>query len=647
MRFVLIESSDNVRATSERVKSAPTDFVLPPYYVNLTDRPFAPPRPVRANDRTVPVRALLRAASVRHPEVESWVKEVARELRPEVIHWCDGSVEEVELLSRRLVAQGQTVPLSEERHPRSLLHRSHPSDVARTENLTFICSEKEGDAGPTNNWMSPEDARAKVWPLFQRAMVGRTLYVVPYFMGPAGSPYARVGVELTDSAYVALSLRVMTRMGEPALFALGRDPRFVRGIHTTGDLSPDRRFIVHFPEQRTIWSVGSGYGGNALLSKKCHALRIASVQARDEGWLAEHMMIIGLTSPSGEKHYIAAAFPSACGKTNLAMLSSKIPGWKVETIGDDICWMHVGSDGRLWAINPEAGFFGVAPGTSAKTNPNAIATIARDTIFTNVALRANGSVWWEGLCPLEKGEVLTDWRGETWTEGSDRPAAHPNARFTVAATQCPSVGHGFVAPTGVPISAILFGGRQAKHAPLVCEARDWAHGVYMGATLVSETTAAATGAVGVPRHDPIAMLPFCGYNMGDYFGHWLSIGRRLTRPPRIFQVNWFRTGADGRYLWPGFGENLRVLRWVVDRVNGRAAARETAIGNIPAFDSLDTSGLDLPKTTLEALFALDIGALQERAEDHRSFLARFGDRLPSLLAREDRALRDRLRCALS
>ena len=584
---------------------------------------------------------------MRHPAVESWVEEVARELRPEVIHWCDGSVEEAELLTRQLLAQGQTIRLDEERHPRSLLHRSHPSDVARTENLTFICSEAEVDAGPTNNWMSPKEARERVWPLFQGAMAGRTLYVVPYAMGPSGSPYARVGVELTDSPYVALSLRIMTRMGEPALFELGESSRFVRGVHTTGDLSPERRFILHFPEKRAIWSVGSGYGGNALLSKKCHALRIASVEARDEGWLAEHMMIIGLTSPSGDKHYIAAAFPSACGKTNLAMLSSTMPGWTVETIGDDICWMHVGSDGRLWAVNPEAGFFGVAPGTSATTNPNAMATISRDTIFTNVALRANGAVWWEGKGPLEEGEVLTDWRGEPWTEGSGRPAAHPNARFTAAATQCPSVGRGFLAPTGVPISAILFGGRQAKHAPLVCEARDWAQGVYMGATLVSETTAAATGAVGVPRHDPMAMLPFCGYNMGDYFGHWLSIGRRLTRPPRIFHVNWFRTGADGRYLWPGFGENMRVLRWVVDRVNGRAAARETPIGNVPAFDSLDTSGLEMTRSELDALFALDIEAWRERVEQHGAFLARFGDRLPSGLRREELALRERLRLALS
>lgn len=584
---------------------------------------------------------------MKHPAVESWVEEVARELRPEVIHWCTGSVDEEEALTRRLVSQGQTIRLDDDRHPRSLLHRSHPSDVARTENLTFICSELEADAGPTNNWMSPDEARRKVWPLMQNAMAGRTMYVVPYLMGPSNSPYARVGVELTDSPYVALSLRLMTRMGDPAMFALRDRDRFVRGIHTTGDLSPDRRFIVHFPQTRTIWSVGSGYGGNALLSKKCHALRIASVEGRDEGWLAEHMMIIGLKSPGGDKHYIAAAFPSSCGKTNLAMLSSNMPGWTVETIGDDICWMHVGSDGRLWAINPEAGFFGVAPGTSAKTNPNAMAAIARNTIFTNVALRQNGSVWWEGLCPLEKDEVLTDWRGESWTEGSERPAAHPNARFTVAAMQCPTVNAGFLAPTGVPISAILFGGRQAKHAPLVYEARDWAQGVYTGATLISETTAAATGAIGVPRHDPMAMLPFCGYNMGDYFGHWLSIGRRLTRPPRVFHVNWFRTGDDGRYLWPGFRENLRVLRWIVDRVNGRAAARETPIGNIPAFDSLDLSGLDLSRASADALFALDLEAWRERADAHKNFLDRFGDRLPSGIAQENLALLERLRYSQS
>ena len=583
---------------------------------------------------------------MKHPAVEAWVGEVARDLRPEAIHWCTGSVDEAEMLTRRLVEQGHTTRLSDDRHPRSLLHRSDPSDVARTENLSFICSEAEPDAGPTNNWMSPQEAREKVWPLLQDSMVGRTLYVVPYVMGPSRSPYARVGVELTDSPYVALSLRLMTRMGGPALFEL-RSDRFVRGIHTTGDLSPERRFVVHFPETRTIWSVGSAYGGNALLSKKCHALRIASVEARDEGWLAEHMMIIGLKSPSGEKHYIAAAFPSGCGKTSLAMLSSNMPGWSVETISDNICWMHVGSDGRLWAINPEAGFFGMAPGTSPKTNANAMEAISRNTIFTNVAMRKNGSVWWEGLCPLEEGEVLTDWRGEPWTEGSGRPAAHPNARFTVPAVQCPSTSHGFLAPTGVPISAILFGGRQAKHAPLVCEARDWTQGVYMGATLVSETAPSAGKTAAAPRFDPMAMLPFCGYNMADYFGHWLSIGRRLTRPPRIFHVNWFRTRDDGTYSWPGFQENLRVLRWVVDRVNGRAAARETPLGNIPAFGSLDTSGLGLSRDDQDALFALDLGAWLERVNEQERFLAQFGDRLPSGIARENAALQKRLRYAQS
>ena len=581
------------------------------------------------------------------PAIESWVEEVARELKPDFIHWCNGSAEEAANLAQRLVDEGRTLRLSEELHPRSFLHRSHPSDVARSENLTFICAEKEADAGPTNNWMSPAEAREKVWPLFRGAMAGRTLYVVPYLMGPDGSPYARVGVQLTDSPYVALSLRIMTRMGDRARAALGESTRFVRGIHTLGDLSPERRYILHFPEERLIWSVGSGYGGNALLSKKCHALRIASVEARDEGWLAEHMMLIGLTGPNGAKHYIAAAFPSACGKTNLAMLSSRMPGYSIETIGDDIAWMHVGTDGRLWAINPEAGFFGVAPGTSTKTNANAMATVEHDTIFTNVALRANGAVWWEGHSPLEPGEVLTDWRGERWTEGAGAPAAHPNARFTAAAKQCPSVGPGFHAAMGVPISAIIFGGRQAKHAPLVHEARDWNHGVYTGVTLVSETTAAATGAVGVPRHDPMAMLPFCGYNMGDYFGHWLSIGRRLTRPPRIFHVNWFRTDANGKYLWPGFSENLRVLRWIVDRVEGRAAARETPIGNVPAFDTLDTSGLDLKGADRDALFALDLQAWRERVESHGAFFSRFGARVPHLIVQEHLALRERLRLAQS
>jgi phosphoenolpyruvate carboxykinase (GTP) len=501
-------------------------------------------------------------------ELRDWVNDVAAHTKPDKVHFCDGSAPEARALEEQMLADGTLIRLNESLFPRSFLHRSHPSDVARTEKLTFICTEKAEDAGPNNNWMAPTNAESDIWPLFEGSMRGRTMYVVPYLMGPSGSPYSRVGVEITDSAYVVLSLRIMTRMGEAALKHLGSGGRFVRGIHSLGDLSPGRRFIVHFPERRTIWSIGSGYGGNALLSKKCHALRIASVEARDEGWLAEHMMVVGITNPEGVKRYIAAAFPSACGKTNLAMLVPSLPGWKVETVGDDICWMHVGRDGHLWAINPEAGFFGVAPGTSTKTNPNAVATVSHDAIFTNVALAADGTPWWEGLRPLKSDETLTDWRGNTWTPGSPEPAAHPNSRFTVAAEQCPSVGSAMFEPQGVPISAILFGGRRAHLTPLVYEARDWAHGVYVGATLVSETTAAATGQVGVPRNDPMAMLPFCGYNMGDYFGHWLSLGRRLPRPPRVFHVNWFRTDANGRFLWPGFGDNIRVLDWIMKRVDG-------------------------------------------------------------------------------
>ena len=587
---------------------------------------------------------------MRKNEIESWVADVAGHTKPAAVHWCDGSLAEAEELTKRMLASGTLLALDEARHPRSYLHRSHPSDVARTENLTFICSKKNDEAGRTNNWMSPEDATRSVWPLFAGAMAGRTMYVVPYLMGPVGSKYARVGVELTDSPYVALSLRVMTRMGDIALRELERqEPRrtFVRGVHSLGDLSPDRRFILHFPETRTIWSIGSGYGGNALLSKKCHALRIASVEARDEGWLAEHMMIIGVTNPRGEKHYIAAAFPSACGKTNLAMLVPKLPGWKVETVGDDICWMHIGDDGRLWAINPEAGFFGVAPGTSAKTNPNALAALGHDVIFTNVAMRADRTAWWEGLEPLRDDEVLRDWRGNAWRPGSKDPAAHPNSRFTVSARQCPSVGRSFDDPRGVPISAILFGGRRAKVAPLVYEAHNWMHGVYMGATLVSETTAAATGAVGVPRNDPMAMLPFCGYNVADYLGHWLSMGRRLVSQPRIFHVNWFRTGDDGKILWPGFGDNIRVIDWIVERVAGRASARSTAIGHLPTTASIDVAGLDLPPAKLEALLTVDPQSWLAEVEQNEVFLEKLGDRVPRALWDEHRSLRDRLRASIS
>jgi phosphoenolpyruvate carboxykinase (GTP) len=575
-------------------------------------------------------------------ELADWVNGIASHTKPDNVHFCDGSPAEARSLEAKMVADGTLIPLSDS-HPHGFLHRSHPTDVARTEKLTFICSENADDAGPTNNWMAPGNADNDVWPLFAGAMKGRTMYVVPYLMGPSRSPYARAGVQLTDSPYAALSLRTMTRMGDVALRHLQTNQRsFVRGVHSLGDLSPSRRFILHFPERRTIWSIGSGYGGNALLSKKCHALRIASVEARDEGWLAEHMMIVGITNPQGARHYIAGAFPSACGKTNLAMLVPSLPGWQVETVGDDICWMHVGDDGRLWAVNPEAGFFGVAPGTSTKTNPNAIAALSHDVIFTNVALAEDGTPWWEGLRPLRDVEKLVDWRGKPWTAGRPEPAAHPNSRFTVAAEQCPSVRRSFFEPQGVPISAILFGGRRAKVAPLVYETRNWAHGVYVGATLISETTAAATGNVGVLRNDPMAMLPFCGYNMGDYFAHWLAVGRRLTRPPKIFHVNWFRTDDNGRYLWPGFGDNIRVLDWILKRIEGTAASRPTALGHVPTRDAMDLRGLDIDTERFEALTAVDAGAVAAEMLHNVEFLARFGERLPELLRREARGMIDRL-----
>jgi phosphoenolpyruvate carboxykinase (GTP) len=534
------------------------------------------------------------------------------------------------------------IPLDPSTHPRSYLHRSDSTDVARTEHLTYISTPDPKDAGPTNNWMSRQEAVERVWPLFAKAMRGRVMYVVPYLMGPAGSPYSRVGVQLTDSPYVAASLRIMTRMGRVALQALGDSSDFVRGLHSLGDLSPQRRFIVHFPNAKAIWSIGSGYGGNALLSKKCHALRVASVEARSEGWLAEHMLIAGITNPQGEKHYVAAAFPSACGKTNLAMLVPSLPGWKVETVGDDICWMHVGEDGRLWAVNPEAGMFGVAPGTNAKTNPNALAALAHDVIFTNVALRADQTPWWEGLPGPSDDETIADWRGNPWTRRAGGTAAHPNSRFTVSLKQCPSVSPALEDPRGVPISAIIFGGRRARLTPLVYESFGWNHGVYVGATMVSETTAAATGAVGVPRHDPMAMLPFCGYNMGDYFGHWISIGKKLRDPPKIFHVNWFRTDDQGKFLWPGFGDNIRVLDWVLRRTTGAAGTRSTPIGLVPDDRALDLSGLDMTPQRIAQLLHVDWAAWTEECTRARDFLAKFADRTPRELIVECAALRARL-----
>ncbi len=576
--------------------------------------------------------------------VERWVKEVEGTVRPDRVVWCDGSTLENERLVEQMVREGTLERLNEGEAPGCTLHRSHPTDVARTEHLTFIASRSQEEAGPTNNWMSPEDARAQVGPLFNGVMKGRTMYVVPYLMGPPGSPFSRVGVEVTDSPYVVANMRIMTRMGRAALDQLGSGEDFVPGLHSTGDLSPDRRFIVHFPEERLIWSIGSGYGGNALLGKKCFALRIASAMAREQGWMAEHMLILELELPGGETHYIAAAFPSACGKTNLAMLVSPFEarGIRVRTLGDDIAWLRPGEDGRLWAVNPEAGFFGVVPGTGPDTNPNAMATIARDTIFTNVAVTRGGVPWWEGKDKSPPPDLL-DWQGKPW-DGSGT-AAHPNARFTVAARQCPSMSSRWEDPKGVPLSAIVFGGRRARVAPLVFQSRDFAHGVFVGATMGSETTAAATGKVGVVRRDPMAMLPFCGYNMGDYFGHWLSTGAKLDRPPAIFHVNWFRRGSDGRFLWPGFGQNIRVLLWMIDRVKGKGGATETPIGLVPTPGSLDWDGLELTPADCATLLEVDRGEWAAEVPDIRAFFGRFESRLPQELGRSLDALSGQLTAA--
>jgi phosphoenolpyruvate carboxykinase (GTP) len=562
--------------------------------------------------------------------VERWVEQMEATLRPERVAWCDGSELENARLVEGMLADGTLERLHPQHAPGSYLHRSHPSDVARTEHLTFIASGTREDAGPTNNWMSPREARERVFPLFDGAMKGRTLYVVPYVMGPLGSPFSRVGVEITDSAYVVANMRIMTRMGGAALEQLGGSEDFVPGLHSLGDLSPDRRFIVHFPEERAIWSVGSGYGGNALLGKKCFALRIASTLAREQGWMAEHMLILELELPGGELHYVAAAFPSACGKTNLAMLVSpfEAQGYKVRTVGDDIAWLRPGPDGRLWAVNPEAGFFGVVPGTGRDTNPTALATIARDTIFTNVAVTADGVPWWEGKDKTPPAE-LVDWQGKAW-DGTSK-AAHPNSRFTVAARQCPSMSPRWEDPQGVPLSAIVFGGRRAHLAPLVFQSRDWAHGVFIGASMGSETTAAATGQVGVVRRDPMAMLPFCGYNMGDYFAHWLRMGRAVQRPPAVFHVNWFRTDERGRFVWPGFGENLRVLLWMIGRVKGQAAADETPIGLVPTEGALNWDGLHLSAAERQLLLGVDRGEWASEVPEIRAFFDRFGGRLPAEL----------------
>ena len=567
--------------------------------------------------------------------LNDWVASVARLTQPGAIHWCDGSDGENAGLIARMQADGTLLPLNPDTHPNSWLHRSHPDDVARVEHLTFVCTPEQDDAGPNNHWMSPADGHARMDALFDGCMAGRTMYVIPYCMGPIDSPLSRCGVEITDSPYVVANMRIMTRMGAAALARIEREGTFVKGLHSTGELDPNRRYIMHFPEELAIKSYGSGYGGNALLGKKCHALRIASHQARKEGWLAEHMLILGLENPQGETHYIAAAFPSACGKTNLAMLippeGYREAGWKVWTIGDDICWMRPGADGRLYAINPEAGFFGVAPGTSETSNPNALASIQSHTIFTNVGTTADNQPWWEGI---DNGQQpATDWRGEPY-DPARRPAAHPNARFTVSAKQCPSYSPMAEDPQGVPISAIVFGGRRASLVPLVFEARDWTHGVLVGASMGSETTAAATGAVGVMRRDPMAMKPFCGYNFADYFAHWLSFYRPRANLPKVFHVNWFRKGADGKFLWPGFGDNLRVLEWIVGRVEGAASAIETPVGLQPAEGSINLDGLDLGEEARALLFGFDRAGWQAEFEGIAGYLADYGIRMPTDLMQE-------------